>query len=537
METNTAQKSNQETWLVDACGKIYEASFEELTEWITEGVLLPDDKVKRGHLRWLPAEKAPELHQFFYQHVTGTLVSGTKPKENISEVFSHFQTGDFESERPEKRPYTLKIASTIVNTKNQSLFCLIHPDREYHYVCTICGTSFCKECPKSYGGNVKICPMCGGMCAAFDQIGENVDMAIPAINKPYVRVINKNETEEAEVKKLETKIHFNDLIEAVANPFRFPSGLIAGTVLLTFAITGISVLALGGYLLIGVAASISFLTLMMTFSTLAKTIENFLHERKLITFMPELKKFTFWEDFIQPVFLGIGVYLVTFGLFVTIAVSAGIYAWVQVSDSLERVETEMRSSHSNLNSKMEMLKGKPEAGGKEKNNIDKKVNETLQNQISDVFGANYLADTQQIEKVIRSFLRLSIFFQMPICFAFILGLIYFPSACSVAASSRSFGKTVNVINGIKTIKKFGFDYIKILLLHLYFATICFCLAMECYFVLSYFEYQFAGLITGLIVGSFPAFYFWLVFSYILGIGLYKKQPQEIESELIQMTES
>ena len=37
----------QETWQVEVGGQIGEAAFNELPDWIAEGSLLPDDKVRK----------------------------------------------------------------------------------------------------------------------------------------------------------------------------------------------------------------------------------------------------------------------------------------------------------------------------------------------------------------------------------------------------------------------------------------------------------------------------------------------------------
>lgn len=58
-------ENQTEMWQTEVNGQIYETSFEELTKWIAEGSLLPQDKVRRGNLRWLEANKVPALHRFF----------------------------------------------------------------------------------------------------------------------------------------------------------------------------------------------------------------------------------------------------------------------------------------------------------------------------------------------------------------------------------------------------------------------------------------------------------------------------------------
>jgi hypothetical protein len=55
----------QETWQVEVEGKIYETDFAGLTQWIAESSLLPDDKVRRGDLRWVEARMVPALNPYF----------------------------------------------------------------------------------------------------------------------------------------------------------------------------------------------------------------------------------------------------------------------------------------------------------------------------------------------------------------------------------------------------------------------------------------------------------------------------------------
>src|SRR5215468_9216447 len=63
-------KSN-EFWQVEVNGQVYEADFAELTVWIAEGSLLPEDKVRRGNLRWIEARKVPPLVAFFNAKANG----------------------------------------------------------------------------------------------------------------------------------------------------------------------------------------------------------------------------------------------------------------------------------------------------------------------------------------------------------------------------------------------------------------------------------------------------------------------------------
>src|SRR5687768_1112932 len=60
-----------EIWQVEVGGEIYEAPFGELGNWIGEGSLQPDDKVRKGNLRWIEARLVPSLIPFFNAKVNG----------------------------------------------------------------------------------------------------------------------------------------------------------------------------------------------------------------------------------------------------------------------------------------------------------------------------------------------------------------------------------------------------------------------------------------------------------------------------------
>src|SRR5689334_3458735 len=55
----------QELWQIEVQNRIYQADTSELIEWIKEGSIQPDDKVRRGNLRWLNASRIPQLRIYF----------------------------------------------------------------------------------------------------------------------------------------------------------------------------------------------------------------------------------------------------------------------------------------------------------------------------------------------------------------------------------------------------------------------------------------------------------------------------------------
>lgn len=157
---------NQKEWQVEVYGEIYEATFEELQQWISEGAVLPTDKVKRENLRWIPAEKAPELYSFIN---SDNLNLNPPVIFNIDEIVNSNQS---------------KIEDWGINFEK---VCHLHKERDYAFACDICEHYFCISCPKSYGGNVRICPLCDSMCRSVDE-PVNTFKTIGAVNKPYLRV-------------------------------------------------------------------------------------------------------------------------------------------------------------------------------------------------------------------------------------------------------------------------------------------------------------------------------------------------------------
>lgn len=128
-----------ELWQAEVNGQIYEASFEELTQWITEGALLPNDKVRRGNLRWIEANKVPSLFGYFNAVTLGVNQTVVQTSEA-----SHSHQPDY--------------------TKLEGINCVLHNEIEAKYFCETCINYFCADCPKTSGGLSNCCPLCGAIC-------------------------------------------------------------------------------------------------------------------------------------------------------------------------------------------------------------------------------------------------------------------------------------------------------------------------------------------------------------------------------------
>jgi hypothetical protein len=169
-------QSPQERWLVESQKQIFEADIEELKQWIAEGAVLPSDRVKRGHLRWLAAEKVPELYAFFNSN-DFTPAPSVIAAANIS----RFNNEDFQTQFAFENS-----AEEAALQAEAEKICFKHKDSEAVFACDVCKTFFCKTCPNSYG-TVKVCTVCSGLCRP---VGEQADIhkSIGAINKPYLKI-------------------------------------------------------------------------------------------------------------------------------------------------------------------------------------------------------------------------------------------------------------------------------------------------------------------------------------------------------------
>ncbi|HEX8368542.1 MAG TPA: hypothetical protein VF604_08370 [Pyrinomonadaceae bacterium] len=167
-------QSLQKDWYVESQGQIFEADIEELKQWVAEGAVLPSDRVKRGNLRWLAAEKVPELYAFFNSN-DFTPAPSAVAAANIS----RFNNEDFRTQ------FAFESSSEETAMEAEKV-CFKHKDLEAVFACDVCKTFFCKACPNSYG-TVKVCTVCSGLCR---HVSEQADIhkSIGAINKPYLKI-------------------------------------------------------------------------------------------------------------------------------------------------------------------------------------------------------------------------------------------------------------------------------------------------------------------------------------------------------------
>ena len=545
----------QEVWQIDVGGQVYEANFEVVANWIFEGSLLPQDMVKRGNLRWIEAQKVPALLQFFnakeqgmpppvFASMTNALNQPPQnqfaPPQNLTA--NQFQTSINQPPVNNFQPPNQFDAPPVVqnfapqnnwqepqqfNQFNEPApqnfeyvpadFCTMHPETQAIYACDTCANSFCRACPKSYGGNVKICPFCGAMCNSIAEVQKKTEEA-----RQFEHAFSQG-------------FGFEDFINAVKYPFKFKTSLIAGAIMFTVFTLGESAGSFGGMGIMAAAIICWLFANMLTFGILANTVDNFAQGKVSLNFMPTFDDFNLWDDVVHPFFLCIGTYLSSFGPLLLIIAFIVWFSWttfhgrppVSLEDKIrvEQNRIEKRNSGEYEFNEDGTVKNRPGIAPDEIQNLEKIVREQRQKEIESVAGKTVKQEREDRQEMVANFMKMGMPALALSFLALLWGIFYYPAACLVAGYTRSFAATLNPTVGWETIRIIGWDYLKIWLMFV----VVFLLSLSVDAILgglfSAFDMPSVGNIPAKTFGAVVGFYLWIVFSVFLGFGLYKNSDK------------
>ena len=292
-------------------------------------------------------------------------------------------------------------------------------------------------------------------------------------------------------KSVAEEFGFADFGKAIIYPFKFRTSLVYCATIFLFLMLGQSVLAFG--------TSAYFTALVcfvpanaLVFVCLINTIKNFSQGRTNSDFIPNFNEFALWDDVIHPFLLSLAVYFISFGMLIVLIVGAVWYA-------------------SGTESKIEADK-------------QKIISVVLPNSQTEV-GKNTVAVKQDFFQTAGTIMRLSLVFSVPIFLALLWGIFYFPVACAIAGFTGSFAAILNPSVGFDTVKRLGWDYLKILLMFLILVASLLGLSAVLQTIFSPFDLAFLGNLPVKAVVSLFAFYFSIVFSVFLGLTLFKNSAR------------
>lgn len=528
-------------WQVDVNGEIYDTTFVELTEWIAESSLLQDDKVRRGNLRWLQAGRVPPLRPFFDAKENGTeppivQVNVTDAATaNDSEIPVAASTQNIPVEttaEPQQEDQDAAVEPVAEQIDNS--VCNVHPELRSEFQCEACTHGFCKTCPESFGSSVRICPYCGGMC------------------RPK-KDLDASSAVEARIQQdISDGFSFGDLGTAIGYPFKYKSPLIFGGLIVGVLGYGQSAASMGSFFLIAAALICFVLSSAFVFGMVSHTLNNFAKGDIDSNFLAGLDDFSAWDNVIHPFLLFVGVYVSSFGLATALIVGMVWYTFnsitgqinsqaTQISaltkesaQSATHVETVRQKFLKQNRGRTDIVVGADGLTDGQRNSMAEEaefqqVNDIANNyrksQLESTIGKTPETQRAEMQAMLSRFAKVAGVFVLLIGAAMIWGFFYFPAACAVAGYTKSFAAAINPLVGLDTIKHLGLDYFKILVMTLILSIINAMIGGVFAFILSPFDMPAFGNLPAKFAASFVGFYFWVVFSVMLGLALYKNSDK------------
>jgi hypothetical protein len=500
-----------EQWRVSTIEGIFETDLDTLRQWIVEGCVLPTDKVSKGKLNWIEAGRAPMLRAAFNGEVAVAappptvttpppavitsappLAPATEPVtapapadaagESAQDAHEDWTTPAFDDQQSGPQSYA---APHLANA------CHNHPDVSPEYVCRICATPFCAECPRFVGATkIPVCPLCGDMC------------------KPYAEV--RQMVEQLDFQS--SGYGFADFARSLRYPLQHKMALAFGAVVYGFL------------QLAGVRGKVIAFVIM--FGCISHVISQVAWGKLNRSFLPDFSAFSLWDDLAVPIGLGIGITIVTWGPMIAILLTlilGIINGGPKVSPLQPPPEATALQPASVTPEDLAVLTD-PNADPKKLEEANAKLNRLRPgSQINE--GAE--RSKKQLNDPTADLKILLGYFQSPIVLVILLllsmawGIFYYPMALSVAGYTEHFGSVVNPMVGLDTIRRMGGTYFKAFGMVLLIQVVGFVISIVVATITAPFALPFFGNLPANFIDGALTFYFNLVIACLLGLALHK----------------
>jgi len=260
------------------------------------------------------------------------------------------------------------------------------------------------------------------------------------------------------------------------------------------------------------------------FGCISHTINQVAWGRLNRSFMPDFSDFSILDDVVKPIFLGLGITIVSWGpVFVlVIALVFGVISSGAVKPPLSPLNAQTQGETVTAEDLRTLTD--PNADPKKLEEANRKVN-GLQpgSQIAQEAERSRKEQNDPTATVrqLLPYLGAGIFLAVLLAALVAWGIFYYPMALTVAGYTQSFWAVVNPLVGLDTIRRMRSTYFKafgmVLVIQLMSLTISIIVA----FVLSPFALPFVGNLPANFVSGGITFYFNLVIACILGLSLFK----------------
>lgn len=452
-----------EIWRVSTFEGTFETDLDTLRQWILEGCVLPTDKVCKGTLNWIEAGRVPKLKGAFAGEATPieTPAPESTPNNNVQYV------------QPAPPNYA-------------SLRCHNHPEVAPHFICRICNATFCKECPRFVGtSNVPLCTLCGDLCRPYDDV--------------------KRRAQQSGFQS--SGFGFSDLGRAVSYPFQHPAALVGGAILF-----GICLIAgFWGYLF----------SLMIMFGCISRVISQVAWGRFHRNFMPDFSEFNLLDDLVMPIFLGIGISIVSWGPTVALVVVM-IFSVMNGVTHTAGPGGPIAQANGPTSEDLGTLVD-PEADPQKLARANDGLNQTRPGVqfAREAEASSKRPDPEAIKKMMLPYLGVGIVFVLLLLVCLAWGIFYYPMALTVAGYTQSVLSVLNPLVGLDTIRRMRGTYFKAFGMVMVIQVVAFVVSVGVAIILFPFNLPFVGNLPANVVSGMFTFYFNLVIACLLGLSLYK----------------
>jgi hypothetical protein len=556
-------KSETEIWQVKTGEEVYQADLLTLKQWIGEGLVQPTDLVRKGSLKWIEAGRAPALRRVFTGeeqppppaqvdaapafeaqpaaaafepanaaaafeplHAAGTPsqshADAWTSQSNVSAPASH------EVEWPQTpaggegaQSHESARAAWSGQPQGESQWggheqggaqwggsqqgnaqwgepelsgepalsssCHFHPMQAATLVCRACHTTFCRACPNQVkSSSVFLCPLCGGFCDPLESI------------------------------KARTSVYewqsegfgLGDFRRALAYPFRHTASLVGGALLY-------AVLLLGGL-------RAQLLAWALLFGCISLVIRRVGYGKLERDFMPDFGDFSFWDDVILPLFLGVGITVVTIGPVILLIVAL-LFGWFGRGGAQKPFALAPEPPAASRAINRDDLKTLANGGSAEQEaELERKVQAmTPRGQMAQAMQDSKDAEESTALTVARQLMSRPGLILLLALLALGWAVFYYPMALLVAGWTEEFKKVINPLVGLDTMRHMGATYFKAFLMYAAVEAAGFFVGVVVAVVTSPFNMPFVGNLPGKFVGGAVTFYSSLVVACVLGLALFK----------------
>ena len=472
-----------EVWRVSTPEGVFETDLETLKQWIIEGCVLPTDKVTKGNLNWIEAGRIPKLKGAF----NGEVSPAPEPKSNSLETLVD-STSAYSNPSSHSTPATNWVEPGRVAAQSSASVCQNHPEADPEYVCRMCSAVFCKDCPK-FTGKVPICPLCGDLCREYRAVTEKA----------------------ARTEFQQSGFGMEDFVRAIRYPLNHKTALFTGA------------LIYGLLLLAGFRGSV--VAGVILFGCVSHVISQVAWGRLNRSFMPDFSSFSILDDFVVPIFLGLGIMIVSWGplIALVIALLFGILSGGNDVNSSSFGTEHVAESTGPSEEDLDVLTD-PNADPVKLAEANRKLQETRPGAVIAREAEESQAEANDPIGPYRDFLpylgaRLSTAVLLLLLFAW--GVFYYPMALTVAGYTQSFGSVINPLVGLDTIHRMGVTYFKAFGMVIVVQVVSLVVNVIVNIITSPFTLPFMGNLVGGFISSSFTFYFNLVVACILGLSLFK----------------